>query len=103
MSAARIIATGLSLVGRRSMLSTLPLVSHTVALVIRCFNEEAHIGRLLTGVVRQTHVPEEIIVVDSGSTDATLAIASAFPVEIVTICPGGLLLRTRAERWPRLS
>ena len=86
-SAARIIATGLSLVGRRSMLSTLPLVSHTVALVIRCFNEEAHIGRLLTGVVRQTHVPEEIIVVDSGSTDATLAIASAFPVEIVTIAP----------------
>ena len=69
------------------MLSTLPLVSHTVALVIRCFNEEAHIGRLLTGVVRQTHVPEEIIVVDSGSTDATLAIASAFPVEIVTIAP----------------
>ena len=60
---------------------------HTVALVIRCFNEEAHIDRLLTGVVRQTHVPEEIIVVDSGSTDATLAIASAFPVEIVTIAP----------------
>lgn len=57
----------------------------TVALVIRCFNEEAHIGRLLTGVVRQTRVPEQIIVVDSGSTDATLAIASAFPVEIVTV------------------
>lgn len=59
----------------------------TVALVIRCFNEEAHIGRLLTGVVRQTHPPEEIIVVDSGSTDATLAIASAFPVKIVPIAP----------------
>lgn len=58
-----------------------------VAIVIRCFNEEAHIGRLLTGIVRQTHVPEEIIVVDSGSTDATLAIASAFPVEIVAIAP----------------
>lgn len=59
----------------------------SVAIVIRCFNEEAHIGRLLTGIVRQTHVPEEIIVVDSGSTDATLAIASAFPVEIVAIDP----------------
>jgi len=62
-------------------------VPPTVAIVIRCFNEEAHIGRLLTGVVRQTHVPEQIIVVDSGSTDATLAIASAFPVETVAIAP----------------
>ncbi len=60
---------------------------HTVALVIRCFNEEAHIGRLLTGVIRQRRIPEQIIVVDSGSTDATLAIASAFPVEIVVISP----------------
>lgn len=67
--------------------SSLPCVPHTVALVIRCFNEEAHIGRLLTGVARQTHIPEQIIVVDSGSTDATLAIAAAFPVEIVTIAP----------------
>lgn len=37
--------------------------------------------------MRQTHIPEQIIVVDSGSTDATLAIASAFPVEIVAISP----------------
>lgn len=58
-----------------------------LSLIIRCHNEEAHIGRLLTGVVRQTTQPEEIIVVDSGSTDATLAIASAFPVRIVHIAP----------------
>lgn len=57
----------------------------TAAVIIRCYNEEAHIGRLLTGLVRQSHRPEEIIVVDSGSTDATLSIASAFPVEVVHI------------------
>lgn len=62
-------------------------MSRTVTLVVRCFNEEAHIGRLLTGVTRQTVVPDEIVVVDSGSTDATLAIASAFPVTIVKIAP----------------
>jgi rhamnosyltransferase len=56
-----------------------------VSLIVRCFNEEAHIGRLLTGALRQTHAPEEIIVVDSGSTDATLAIASAFDVRVVSI------------------
>ena len=59
----------------------------TVALIIRAFNEEAHIGRLLTGVMHQTKIPDEIIVVDSGSTDATLAIASAFSVRIVPIAP----------------
>lgn len=58
-----------------------------VALIIRCFNEEAHIGRLLTGATRQTRPPGEIIVVDSGSTDATLSIASAFDVQIVSIAP----------------
>ncbi|MEJ7783672.1 MAG: glycosyltransferase family A protein [Solirubrobacteraceae bacterium] len=58
-----------------------------VALIIRCFNEEAHIGRLLTGTIRQTRPPDEIIVVDSGSTDATVAIASAFDVQIVSIEP----------------
>jgi glycosyltransferase involved in cell wall biosynthesis len=58
-----------------------------LSLVIRAHNEEAHIGRLLTGVLHQTVRPDEIIVVDSGSTDATLAIASAFDVDIVQIRP----------------
>lgn len=60
----------------------------TVTLIVRCFNEEAHIGRLLTGALRQTRPPEEIIVVDSGSTDATLAIASQFGVKVVHVEPG---------------
>jgi glycosyltransferase involved in cell wall biosynthesis len=55
--------------------------------VVRCLNEEAHIGRLLTGVARQSVAPSQIVVVDSGSTDATLAIAERFPVEITTIEP----------------
>jgi glycosyltransferase involved in cell wall biosynthesis len=59
----------------------------SVSLVIRCFNEEAHIGRLLTGALRQTRSPDEIVIVDSGSTDATLAIASAFDVRVVSIPP----------------
>lgn len=56
-----------------------------VSVIIRCFNEEAHIGRLLSGLARQTVRPDEIVLVDSGSTDATLAIASAFDVRIVHI------------------
>jgi rhamnosyltransferase len=59
----------------------------SVSLIVRCFNEEAHIGRLLTGAMRQTHVPDEILIVDSGSTDATLAIASTFDVRVISIPP----------------
>ncbi len=57
------------------------------SVIIRCLNEERHIGRLLCGILRQTLGEVQIIVVDSGSTDATVAIASRFPVEIVHIRP----------------
>ena len=59
----------------------------SVALIIRCFNEERHIGRLLAGAIRQTVPPDEIIVVDSGSTDATLPIAAEFGVTALSIAP----------------
>ena len=59
----------------------------SVALIVRAFNEEAHIGRLLTGVARQTEPPDDVLVVDSGSTDATRSIASAFGARIVSIAP----------------
>ena len=56
------------------------------SVVVRAYNEEQHIGRLLTGILRQLSSPKEIIVVDSGSTDATVEIASRFPkVRVVPI------------------
>jgi rhamnosyltransferase len=58
-----------------------------VSIVIRCYNEEEYIGRLLTGVMQQNIQDKEVILVDSGSTDATLSIASRFPVRILTIRP----------------
>ncbi len=56
-----------------------------ISVIIRCYNEDKHIGRLLTGILHQTEKDCEIIVVDSGSTDATLAIASRYPVKIISI------------------
>ena len=58
-----------------------------ISIIIRCFNEEKHIGRLLAGILEQTVDKVEIIVVDSGSTDATVSIASNFPVKVVIIRP----------------
>lgn len=57
------------------------------SIVIRCLNEEQHIARLLDGIMRQTIKEVEIIVVDSGSTDQTLSIASKYPTQIVSIAP----------------
>lgn len=62
------------------------MTSHCT-IVIRCYNEEAYIGKLLHGIGQQTEKNTEIVIVDSGSTDKTLEIASEFPVNIVNIPP----------------
>ena len=59
----------------------------SISIVIRARNEEKNIGRLLHGITQQTIKDTEIILVDSGSTDGTLAVASQFPVKIVHIHP----------------
>ena len=55
------------------------------SIVIRAYNEEKHIGRLLAGIRHQTLIDVEIILVDSGSTDDTVSIAESFDVRIVKI------------------
>ena len=60
-------------------------INHQVSIIVRCYNEEAHIGRLLSGIMQQDTDDFEIIIVDSGSTDATLSIASQYPVKILKI------------------
>jgi glycosyltransferase involved in cell wall biosynthesis len=58
-----------------------------VSVVIRCRNEEEHIGRLLAGILEQSTEGVDVVVVDSGSTDATLSIVDRFPVRLVRIRP----------------
>jgi rhamnosyltransferase len=57
------------------------------SVIIRSYNEEINIGRLLHGIMQQTIKDLEIIVVDSGSTDKTLTIAGRYPVKILNISP----------------
>ncbi len=57
------------------------------SLVVRAFNEERHIGRLLEGIGRQTVRDVEVVLVDSGSTDATMAIAAQYEATVVHIPP----------------
>jgi len=57
------------------------------SIVIRAYNEEKRIGRLLEGIRQQTLKDVEIILVDSGSTDGTVSIAESFGARIVRIAP----------------
>ena len=57
------------------------------SIIIRAYNEEKHIRRLLTGITEQSVKDVQIILVDSGSTDGTVAEAQKFEVEVVHIPP----------------
>jgi len=57
------------------------------SIVIRAFNEEKHLGRLLEGIAHQSLKGVEVILVDSGSTDSTVSIAQTHGAVIVHIAP----------------
>lgn len=57
------------------------------SIVIRAYNEENHIARLLDGIAQQSIQNVQIILVDSGSTDHTVQIAQQYQVDIVHIKP----------------
>lgn len=64
------------------------MTSPLVSVVIRCYNEAEHIGKLLHGLQKQSFQDFEVILVDSGSTDGTIEIAEEHGVsEIVYIDP----------------
>jgi rhamnosyltransferase len=58
------------------------------SIIIRSFNEERHISRLIDGILKQVldkNVQIEIILVDSGSTDATVSIAQHMGAKVLSI------------------
>jgi glycosyltransferase involved in cell wall biosynthesis len=59
----------------------------TVSIVIRALNEAAHLPALFAGIARGTRQPDQLVLVDSGSMDDTVAIALAHGAEVVRIDP----------------
>jgi len=56
-----------------------------VSIIIRAYNEEKHLPKLLEGIKGQTYSNIETILVDSGSTDRSVQIAESFGAKIVHI------------------
>ncbi len=50
-----------------------------LSVVVPSLNEERYVGSLLSDLGAQTRIPDEVIVVDAGSTDDTVSIARRFP------------------------
>ena len=59
----------------------------TTSIVIRALNEAAHLPALFESLEEQSQVPDEVILVDSGSTDASVEIAESHGARIVHIPP----------------
>ena len=60
----------------------------TCSIVIRAYNEAAHLPRLFQGLRSQTIKDIEVILVDSGSNDSTVEVAQAQGARLVSILPG---------------
>lgn len=58
-----------------------------ISIIVRVFNEARHLERLLLGIRQQPGADVEVVVVDSGSTDGSMAIAARFGARILTIRP----------------
>lgn len=54
-----------------------------ISICIPCFNSENTLAACLDGVFHQSTRPDDILVIDDGSTDMTAQIAGRFPVKII--------------------
>ena len=50
----------------------------TLSVIIPTLNEERHVGALLCDVASQSRMPDEVLIVDAGSEDDTVAVARRF-------------------------
>ena len=52
----------------------------TISVIIPVYNAERYLGEAIESVLAQHLLPDEILVVDDGSTDGSAAVAQSFPM-----------------------
>jgi GT2 family glycosyltransferase len=68
---------------------TKPVDARQVSVVIPAYNAARYLAATLQSVAEQTSPPGEVIVVDDGSTDATVEIARSFGANVVSLTNAG--------------
>lgn len=65
----------------------------SISIIIPAFNVEKYLGAALDSIKAQDQLPDEVILIDDGSTDRTLEIAKSYhfpiPYQVVSIQNGG--------------
>jgi biofilm PGA synthesis N-glycosyltransferase PgaC len=54
-----------------------------VTFYVPCYNVAQYLDRVLTALLRQTHPVAEVLIVDDGSRDETVAVARRYPVRVL--------------------
>lgn len=54
-----------------------------VTAYIPCFNGARYLSQTIDAILRQTRPPDELLVIDDGSTDDSVATAQKFPVRVI--------------------
>ena len=54
----------------------------TVTVIVPTFNREKFLPECIDSLLRQTVMPDQILIVDDGSTDGTGTVASSFPAPV---------------------
>ena len=54
-----------------------------VTVAIPCYNGEQYVGQAIEAILAQSRRPDEVVIVDDGSTDGSAVIASRYPVRLI--------------------
>jgi glycosyltransferase involved in cell wall biosynthesis len=77
-------------ISRGDQAQTTRRIGMKISVVIPAYNAERFMRRCLSSVFAQTLKPDEVIVVDDGSTDATASLAQELGARVVRRANGGL-------------
>jgi glycosyltransferase involved in cell wall biosynthesis len=67
-----------------------------VSVIIPCHNQAVFLAEAIGSALQQTHQPVEVMVVDDGSTDDTVRVAQAHPVQLLTQARQGVCAAVNA-------
>ncbi len=83
--------------------STTEGAPHRISVYVPAYNAAMYLDKCLSGIKTQTYPIEEIVVVDDGSTDRTVEIASAHGVRIISQPTNQGLSQARRRAFEEIS